>query len=389
MHILILPSWYPKFSGDVSGVFFRQQAMALHHFGHRVGVVYPELRSLKKLPYFWSLKKGLESSDDEGLKTVRAHGFLWTPRLDAASRWLWIRHGLNAFESYVKANGSPDVIHAHSILNGGVLAKEISARAGVPFVITEHFTGYARGVLTDAQLKVAAECAAKAAERFAVSQPFCELLSAIFGPDVGSWTEMPNLVEPRFLEATISSPHYPPQESFIFANVSRLESKKGIARLIEAFSLAFKDDQTTFLEIGGDGPERLRLEALARESGVASRVRFLGALSRHEVLETMKRMNALVLSSDHETFGVVVIESLALGKPVVATRCGGPESILGKEDGIVVSAKDVPSLAEAMITMRKNIDSYVADDIRYRCSSRYSAESIASRLTAIYERVCS
>lgn len=79
------------------------------------------------------------------------------------------------------------------------------------------------------------------------------------------------------------------------------------------------------LEIGGDGPEKTKLEELVTKLGINKNIKFLGQLTRDEVKNKMnEESSAFVLSSEYETFGVVVVEALALGKPVIATKCGGP-----------------------------------------------------------------
>jgi len=137
----------------------------------------------------------------------------------------------------------------------------------------------------------------------------------------------------------------------------------------------------------GDGPERSKLQALAVELDIEKSVKFTGLLSRQEVLTTIANADAFVLSSRYETFGVVVIEALALGKPVIATRCGGPESIVRQEDGILVPVDDIGALAAAMEKIIKNQEEYDPIEIRKACINRYSESAIAEKLIKIYSSV--
>ena len=99
--------------------------------------------------------------------------------------------------------------------------------------------------------------------------------------------------------------------------------KKGQADLLRAFAERFAGDPSVRLGIGGDGPERGRLHELAGSLAIAEQVDWLGALDRDGVRQAMCEADAFVLPSRLETFGVVVIEALACGLPVVATRSGG------------------------------------------------------------------
>ena len=101
----------------------------------------------------------------------------------------------------------------------------------------------------------------------------------------------------------------------------------------------------------------------------------------------MADSDAFVLSSQYETFGVVVIEALALGLPVIATRCGGPESIVRDEDGLLIPIEDISSLAIAMKTIYDNRLKYNAEEIRTACSDRYSEKSVAEQLKTGYAEI--
>jgi glycosyltransferase involved in cell wall biosynthesis len=94
-----------------------------------------------------------------------------------------------------------------------------------------------------------------------------------------------------------------------------------------------------------------------------------------------------VLSSIYETFGVVVVEALAAGRPVIATRCGGPECIIGEEDGLLVLPGDVNALADAMIKMRANIRKYKPDGLRARCRARFGENAVIKQLKSVYSGV--
>jgi glycosyltransferase involved in cell wall biosynthesis len=99
----------------------------------------------------------------------------------------------------------------------------------------------------------------------------------------------------------------------------------------------------------------------------------------------MQNCDVFVLSSIVETFGVVLIEVLAVGKPVVATKCGGPEDIVNQDNGILVPTKDVHALAEAMYNIYLNINKYDASLIRNDCISRFGKDSFVEKLRHIYK----
>jgi glycosyltransferase involved in cell wall biosynthesis len=382
MHALIIPSWYPAEPGDIGGSFFREQALALRKSGCKVGVIYPQLRSLRDWRSILVGKSGPEFEDDEGVATFRWHGTNWFPRMPSASRRAWIRLGLVLFKKYVEHHGTPDVIHAHSILNGGVLASEIRKKHDVPYVITEHSTAFARNLISPSDIEVARRASGSASMRFAVSPEFSTLLNRKLSDVNGGWDVMPNIVKQEFLEFPL--PSRKTAKEFTFSNVALMDDKKRQKNIVLAFSMAFKERRDVRLIIGGDGPEMHALVKLAANCGTSDQVSFPGILSRDQVTEKVAAADAFVLASRYETFGVVVIEALALGKPVVATRCGGPESIVREEDGLLVPVDDVPSLAAAMQHIYQYRHTYDEKKIRASCGERFGESAIAERLIQVY-----
>ena len=125
-----------------------------------------------------------------------------------------------------------------------------------------------------------------------------------------------------------------------------LHQNKGFDVLLKAFAMVIKDYPNLHLTIAGDGPEKANLTALIQQLNLTNHVSLLGAQNRTQVRDLMRESRCLVVSSYIETFGVVVIESLSQGTPVVATLCGGPESILTEGDGLFVKVNDEKSLAK-------------------------------------------
>ncbi len=382
MHVLILPSWYPTYPGDFGGSFFREQALALHQHGCQVGVIYPQLRSLRKWQTIFSGKRGIEEEMDQGMPTYRLHGMNWSPRLPTLGRKKWLADGLILFEHYVRKNGKPDLLHAHSIFNAGILAHEIHRQYAIPFCITEHSSAFARGLVSDKEMKIAKDVVTKSSKNFAVSNEFSKLLTKML-PTSSPWEVMENLVNQKFLEKPITKKT---TSKFTFTNVAGANENKCQSNIVDAFSRKFQQHRNVRLIIAGDGPELPRLKQKAIALGIESQVSFPGKISRDQVLQQMSESNAFVLSSRYETFGVVVIEALALGLPVVATRCGGPETILREQDGILVPVDDVENLALAMESVYKNYDQYNPDEIRQACKERFSEEAIALKLLDEYKK---
>lgn len=378
MHILLVPSWYPTRPGDPAGSFFRDQAVGLATRGHRVGVIAPTLLSLRQVR---ELRTALTPFEvDEGVPTYRGRVVNVAPRVPYVGPEIHLTEGSRLFRRYVAAHGRPDVLHAHSLLNGGLLAARLGREFDIPFVVTEHATGFARGTFRGWQLKWAAVAAARASRRIAVSEPLARLLTGQLG---GVWDYVGNIVSNEFAASPLTEA---PSGPFTVCNASFLTPKKGLDVLLEAFARAFGPGDDARLRIAGDGEQAAALHAQARLLGIADRVEFLGRLRHDRVIELMRESHCYALSSHVETFGVVLVESLALGRPVVATRCGGPESIVTERDGYLVDPGSVDQLADALVRLRDDVAAsrFTPAELRDHCLARFGTDAVLSQLDEVY-----
>jgi glycosyltransferase involved in cell wall biosynthesis len=133
--------------------------------------------------------------------------------------------------------------------------------------------------------------------------------------------------------------------------VARLSPEKGIEGLVRAAALALCRSPTLRLEIAGDGPCFSELARLALQVGVADRVRFLGQV--RDVPGLLARASTFVLPSESEGVALTLLEAMARGLPVVATRVGGNcEVVVEGETGLLVPARDPTALASALLRLR-------------------------------------
>lgn len=378
MHILIIPSWYPDNPKDVGGSFFREQAIGLHKRGHKVGVITPTLISLRKAHK--KIKKiGQEIENDEGVNTYRFRSINITPRMKLLSRLHWVSLGIKLFSQYIKEYGKPDIIHVHSMNPAVFLAAKISDKDNIPYIITEHSTAFARGLIDNSTKLALQDQLENSSFNIAVSSPFSKLLELEF--ERTSWNYIPNIVSEKFIGFRVDTKN---KDDFCFVNICLLTKKKCVDNLIEAFYLLTKDYSNISLKIGGDGSCKQELIELVKQLNIQDRVIFTGLLSREQVLSEMNDSDAFVLSSKYETFGVVLVEALALGKPVVATRCGGPESIVTDEVGVLVEKNDIQSLYQGMKSVYEK--QYDPSLIRQYCQDNFSENAVLSSLEEIYNK---
>lgn len=383
MHILILPSWYPANAVDIRGCFFREQALALSKKGLQVGVVYPELRSIRDINIDLIKKNRITKENDKGVITYRYHGVSWLHRWQQFTANRFLRIGERLVEQYINENGVPDVIHVHSMIYAGVLANKISKKYGIPYIVTEHSTAFARKLYSNYQKGLIEKVSKEAKLKFAVSTSFKELLEKEI--KLSEWDICPNIVQKDFFLTPIHLKKI--TKTFKFINIGALEPKKNQIILLHAIKNLMMKGIGVELNIIGGGSQYSYLKQAIEKLGIESSVRLLGQKNRAEIIELISESDAFVLSSTFETFGVVVIEAFSLGKPVITTSCGGPESLIDESNGLVVINNNLDDLTAKMLELIENYKNYDADLIRRNSYSLYSEEAVVKKLLMVYKQV--
>lgn len=379
MHILILPSWYPLHPSDVQGVFFRDQALALNTYGHKIGVIAVQARSIHTLFSIWGKFRDFEI--DNNLATYRTRFWDIFPGVPFARFWQF-RYFLNrCFDSYVREHGMPDIIHAHSVLYAGAAAVDLGRSHRIPVVLTEHSSGFARNLFRPWQIRLASAAAAAAEFRIAVSPALGKLLHRELG---SAWEWVPNVVGKRFENWSIHE-NRGLGRSLRILNIGVMNKNKGQLNLLKAFSLVHKELKNTELWFAGDGPLRTELERMSASFRLDGRVKFLGMIEPDNIPQLLANADVVVVASRYETFSVVAAEALIMGKPVVATRCGGPECIVGADDGLLVDPEIPDSLGAALVQIVRNLEHYSSANIARRARLRFGTNEVARQLTEIYE----
>lgn len=386
MHILMIPAYYPSPERPVTGVFFHDQGLALKKAGHQIGVlVVPRIDVTRNYLKRVGLRHACAVSREDYLPDFPVYRMHWgwfpRPLPFMVTRFLEIT-GLRAYEQYVRLHGVPDIIHAHNVFYGGVLAAHIKRKYGVPVVLTEHSSSYMEGlIIFPGQPGIIRRTLRTMDAAIAVSQALADAVNR-FDP-TATLIPIGNMVDTNFFTPGTA----PLPATFTFSAIGRLAGHKRYSLLLEAFSQQFKGDLHVVLRIGGDGPLEARLRAEADALGIAAQVNFLGRLNREQVRAEMRACHVHVSCSAVESFGVTLIEAMACGTPVIATRSGGPEGFVTPEVGLLVPLNHAGELGRAMRTMVDHRGDYDPVRIRAVTVANFSESAVVNQLEAIYERV--
>ena len=378
MHIMFIPSWYSNVRNKVHGSFFKEQALELQKAGVKVTVAYNEVWPLTMLGKIHE-EKGLKYNVEYGLKTYRYKNYNYIPKNPLMFK-VFNKRMEKLYKEIVKKEGAIDIIHAQSSLWGGISAAYIAEKYNIPLVITEHSSVERGPYVKKSYIPFICDSYKKAQKVITVGNGLKNEIESLSGRQdievIGNLVDLSKFTIKKRIK----------NEKFIFFSLAFLEGEKGFDTLIKSFAKKFKDKEAV-LYIGGDGSQRSWLEALTVENGVKDQIIFLGALSRDDVSKWMNKCDCFVLPSRYETFGVVYIEALASGRPVIGALNGGAEDIINNLNGYLIPIDDIDILAEKMIEVYDNIESYDEEEIRIDCLKRFSPKVIVNKIISVYKEV--
>ena len=385
-HILFIPSWYPSSDAPLLGTFFREQAEMFAEIGHKVGVLHARFHHLPSATWRKGPSRPIGMAVENELTVVRASKRLFQPgplhRIPSVYRSFVRSHeklALKMYDAYKAVHGPPDIIHAKATMWGAVMARVIAERENIPYVVTVHSSVFARGIVGPRE-RITAALALRSANRLlSVSSALANDIERTLGVQAATFTTVPNMIDVEKFPFT----PLPKNGTFTFGYMANLVKDKGHKTLLQAFQKV----PNAKLRLAGDGPLRKQLEELTSAYGVDDRVEFVGPVPRERACEFFQAVDAFVHPSRYETFGIVLIEALSTGRPVIATRSGGPNDIVRKEDGLLVDVDDADGLAEAMrntINMEWDINI-----MRDGVETRYAKGVVRNRLLEVYEAVLS
>ncbi|HTB53351.1 MAG TPA: glycosyltransferase [Ferruginibacter sp.] len=416
MHVVIIPSeeFVPGHNHEL-GIFQYHQASILQAAGYKVGALsvtqsfsIPMLlksfllkglfkkagnitdsmsaRQVLNLGYKKMVRQRsfLKVEEVGNIPVYRIDGFYFLSPSDTNNKYGWIKAGVIAFQAYIDQHGIPDVIHAHNAVYAGMLAKRIKELYNVPYIITEHSTAFSRNLIISKKVDSWITDSYKSSKgAFAVSRPFCELLEQRYKGI--SFSYLPNVLDP-YLETRPFKKNEERKKEFVFLNLAQLHSKKNHKLLIEAFAMVKQVNANVKLWIAGGGELYDELKKSITEKGLDKDVLLLGPLDREKVMDIIQQTDCMVLSSNYETFGVVLIEAMLFGKPVVATKCGGPESFVTDTVGLTVDKENKTQLVDAMNIMIEQYTQYDAGLIRQYAINEFGKGAFLSRIGAVYNQ---
>jgi len=378
MKLLIIPSWYPSDIHPESGTFFRERALILQNHGFNITIASHIVHSVRDvLKFIPDQNNDMPISDNEMIVYITEALNIY-PKLPKQAFKNYKKSISTLVKHIIAKQGKPDLVFIHSSLFAGAALGKYLYEQSIPYMVSEHLKEFIIRDCWTAFQKLCINNSYKYASRIiATSYALKNNIQSEFNISDEKIVLIPNPADVESFSLRKEKINGP----FTFITVALLRREKRLDILIKAFAKLIKIMPDAVLTIVGDGPEKDNLELLSRKLNISKRVNFTGYQKKPAVAEMLSHHHALVLSSEVETFGVALVEAMTAGLPVIATRCGGPESIISLETGMLVKRNDSVKLAKAM---RKMIDCYSTYDpnkIRQIALERYGDKAYVTHIT--------
>lgn len=379
-NILFVTPWYPTPAHIYAGIFVREYAQAVQVHDNvavlHVGGTDPGL------PRPWVLQEVTDPRLTNGIPAYRA-----LYRRASMRGVSWFRYWAGTIRAAMvlsRKHGPFDLIHAH-VFNSAPIALLLGRWHGIPVVISEHATSFARGVLSRSRIRQARRVFRRADAVLPVSHA---LQRAMEHCGIrGAFRVVPNTVNAELFHF---EPRCPAPDAVVrLLTVTSFLPYKGLEVLLRALCQVSWRGRPWRLDMvgGGPGPDMDRHQKIVEDLGLTAQVRFHGTRDKGEVARMMRGADLFVLPSLVETFSVATAESLMSGLPVLVTRCGGPEEFVDEQCGRIVEPGNAAALADGITKMLDSLKIYDRMEIARMAKLRFGHEAVGAVLMDVYSQV--
>ena len=393
LRVVVLSHMFPRGPEDWGGIFVHEQVRALREAGVDARVITGDLTLL--VPGI--LRQGkfyrhLGPAPAPKWRDVAGIPTLYFPYLAAYPPW-WgriaavsYRREVKRLAKRVRAEFPFDLVHAHTAFLDGGAGAWLARRCEVPLILTEH-TGPFSALTEQPMMRWQTERAINGADVvITVSETLKrDILARVRVREANRIQVLGNGVN---LEVFRPDGDAPPDDGTVRALwIGGFLPVKQPLMLIDSFSAALRQDPRLRLSMVGTGMLEGAIRAKIQSRGVEREVSIFPSATRPMVADYMRRHHFLVISSQSETFGLVAIEALACGRPVLSTRCGGPEETVRASACGELVENSIEGLAKGFLTMSAHVGEFDAAGLHDYVRRNFGLDVIAARLKGIYMKV--
>jgi len=382
--VLVLPSLFPSKGNKISGIFVKEQVLALLQNGLDMSVFYPVMH----LSYKIALPKiVLNKIIDDGITVYYLDiTFFKLPKC---------RNILLILFSYpylckLVAKDKYDLIHSYLSFPSGFLSLLAAKKFQIPFIITEVVSSFnlffkKNRILFNIVKKILNTCE----ELITVSDDL--------GKQITDNNIFPKKMRTLYTIADenifyCNKIHKKPKQeiTFLFTGLMHKSEQKGIHLLIEAVKLLNNDRDSIYnykYIMVGDGDMRIQYENRIKEYNLSKYFQFLGNKSLREIAHLMQQSDIFILPSLHEGMPCVIVEALSCGMPILASRVGGIPEVVKENCGVLVQPNSINDLKEKIFYMLENYNNFDKNEISEYAHKLFNYKAFSSKMIKEYKDI--
>ncbi len=377
-HVLIVPKWYPHPADPQNGSFIRSYALALAQ-EQWVSVVFPVPESATT---------EMRTEQNGNLLEIQvpypSSDFGWSPLRKLINFLRYYKALIRGAACIREKRGTPHLIHAQVTIRAVWFSRLLSRKWNIPWMLTEHSSEFLdEKPYANQPLKrvINKKLISEAGQVTAVSQALAGGLYKLSGRmDIHV---IPNLIVFPGLQLQPSS-----GEVVQIAMVGDLvDEVKNFSGVLRALATIKTECRPFHFHIVGNGPDFSKLEALAASLEVNDKCTFHGRMEHAEVLKFLPTIDFLVANSFKETFSMVSAEAIAAGKPVIITRCGGPEEWFTPSYGLMIEPGNDSELQAALLKMMSSFQNYPPEKLGESIRRQFSPVEVLSAYRNCYQNL--
>jgi Glycosyltransferase len=383
-NILWLASWYPNRLAPFDGDFIQRHAQAVAQL-HRIELlfvvndvtgkitrdtkeeVYRDGNLTERITYYHSFKTGI-GFIDKILSTQK-----------------YVRIYKKAVQKYIAGNGQPLFVHLHVAMKAGIIAMWLQRKFKIPYILSEHWTDYlpeAKPNYNEYSFVFRNLCG-----KIFLGATTVTVVSKVLGEAIAEKFSVRYSVIPNVVNTSIFFPDRQSRaEQIKFVHISGLGAQKNIAQMMQAFEMIRKKNYEFNLTIFG--PPSPEVDHLINQYALNDYVELQDEVPQEILAKAIQRSDALILYSNYETFGCVVIEANACGIPAILSNLPVfREYSVENKTAIFVEPANPEALADAMISFMKNREMFDAQKIWRHVVTKFSYPVIAHQFDALYDNL--
>ena len=384
MKLFIIPSWYPTSLHPESGSFFRDRAILLNDAGIEVIIITHIIHSLKDIIYHNKIG-GIQFKIDNKVPIYLNESINKFPLVQSLAYTSYKKHIIKLYNKAVYEQGIPDLVLFNSSLWASAAISPTLIKSGIPYIISEHLKEFLNPhSFTPFQSKLIDEAYHSCIKIVATSSALEKAIKNKFPAHKKKLIIIPNPIDENIFQL---KPILEKRSFITIICISLFRPEKRVDLIIQAFTNLLESGIQCKLKLIGNGLLKSDLKAQVNKLHINNNVQFLGYLSQESIVKELHKSDLLVLASDIETFGVVLIEAQACGLPVVATDCGGPHDIVSSETGVLVQPGSVDDLTKGIRDVINKLDRYNPVKIRNRAIKYFGKDTYTGEFKRVIEKI--